>query len=353
MDPADGRRIIIEGLVPQIDNGAFDIKRTVGERVEVEADVFTDGHDVVTALLLVRAEGAQSWTELPMEELPNDRFRAEFQVTTLGRWVYTVGGWVDPFRSWRRDLAKRVAAGQDPAEELLVGGALVRAAGERAREAGKRADGRVLVGLAKALEQGDDVETRTRLALDVELAQLMARYTDRREETRHEPELGVRVDRERARFGSWYEMFPRSAAKVAGQHGTFKDCEALLPYVAGMGFDVLYLPPVHPIGRTKRKGKNNAVTAAPDDVGSPWAIGGAEGGHKSIHPQLGTAEDFRRFVAAAKGHGLEIAMDIAFQCSPDHPYVSEHPEWFRHRPDGTIKYAENPPKKYQDIYPID
>jgi starch synthase (maltosyl-transferring) len=353
MEPADGRRIIIEGVVPLVDDGAFDIKRTVGERVEVGADVFTDGHDVVTAILMVRAEGASTWTELPMEELPNDGFRAEFQVTSVGRWVYTVSGWVDPFRSWRRDLAKRVQAGQDPAEELLVGGALVRAAGDRAREAGRRADGRVLVGLAKALEQGDDAQARTRLALDVELAQLMARYADRREATTHAPELGVRVDRERGRFSTWYEMFPRSTSKVPGQHGTFKDCEALFPYVAGMGFDVLYLPPIHPIGLTKRKGKNNAVTAQPDDVGSPWAIGAREGGHKAIHPDLGTLADFRRFVAAAKSHGLEIAMDIAFQCSPDHPYVTDHPEWFRKRPDGSIQYAENPPKKYEDIYPFD
>ncbi|HVT59694.1 MAG TPA: alpha-1,4-glucan--maltose-1-phosphate maltosyltransferase [Thermoanaerobaculia bacterium] len=347
------RRVVIEKLRPQIDGGRFAIKRVVGEVVEIEVSVFADGHDSLTCLLLHRPERAGRWTETLLEELGNDRFRAAFTVTEIGRWLYTVTAWVDRFHTWRRDLRKRLDAGQDVALDLLAGAALVGAAGERARAGGRRADARVLAGLAKALEQGKEGEARLRLALDLELAQLMDRYADREHAVFHDRELAVVVDRERARFSTWYEMFPRSCSPEPGRHGTLRDCAARLPYVAGMGFDVLYLPPIHPIGRTHRKGKNNSPQAGPGDVGSPWAIGSAEGGHKSIHPQLGTAEDFRWLVAQARDHGLEVALDVAFQCSPDHPYVAEHPEWFRKRPDGAIQYAENPPKKYEDIYPFD
>ena len=350
----DGRRrVIIEGVAPEIDGGRFPIKRTVGERVVVEADAFTDGHDAITCRLAWRPASEKSWREVPMQALVNDRWRASFAVNEIGRWLYTVVAWVDHFKTWRRDFKKRVEAGQDVAIDLRIGAALVREAGERAAALRKTADGRILDALAQDLEgEGKDPAPRLRLALDDELAQLMDRYPDRRFATYYPRELAAVVDRERARYSTWYEMFPRSAGPE-GRHGTFRDCEGLLPYVAGMGFDVLYMPPIHPIGRTFRKGKNNKTEAEPDDVGSPWAIGAAEGGHKDIHPDLGTLEDFRRFQARARELGIELALDIAYQAAPDHPYVERHPEWFRQRPDGTIQYAENPPKKYQDIYPFD
>jgi starch synthase (maltosyl-transferring) len=342
------QRVIIEGVEPEVDCGRFPVKRTVGERVRVEADAFTDGHDAVTVRLLWRPESQEKWREAAMEPLGNDRWRAEFTPKEQGRWLYTVTAWVDRFKTWRRDLKKRVDAGQDVASDLLVGAELVREASERAA----KSDARVLAALAEDLEKKTDLSDRLALALDEELALLMDRHADRGSATVYSKELAVVVDRERARFSTWYEMFPRSTGPE-GKHGTFRDAEARLPYIAGMGFDVLYLPPIHPIGTTFRKGKNNAVTAEPGDVGSPWAIGAEEGGHKAILPELGMEEDFRRFVQKAREHGLEIALDVAFQTSPDHPYVKEHPEWFRKRPDGTIQYAENPPKKYQDIYPFD
>jgi starch synthase (maltosyl-transferring) len=356
MDDMAGRqRVVIDRVRPEIDGGRFAVKRTVGEKLTVEAHVFTDGHDAVACRLLARDERATAWSETVMEPLGNDVWQAELAITTLGRWRYSVTAWVDPFKSWRRDLHKRVDARQGQDEiglELLAGAALIAQASERARLAGRKAEARVLAGLARDLGQGRDVDARLRLALDEELAQLMDRHTDRALASTHR-ELPLVADRERARFSAWYEMFPRSCAPEPGRHGTFRDAAQRLPYVAEMGFDVLYLPPIHPIGITHRKGRNNSPRAEPGDVGSPWAIGSAEGGHKAIHPLLGTAEDFRWFVAQARDHGIEVAMDVAFQCSPDHPYVREHPEWFRKRPDGSIQYAENPPKKYEDIYPFD
>ena len=351
-DEAGRRRVVIDKVRPEIDGGRFPIKRVVGERVEVEADAFTDGHDSITCRLLWRPESQPRWNEMEMEALPNDLWRAEFTVSEQGRWLYSVVGWVDHFKTWRRDLRKRVDAGQDVALDLRVGAALVREAGQRAAQARKKADARVLEGLAEDLEADKDQEVRLLLALDDELAALMDRYADRRFATTYSHELGVVVDRVKARFSTWYEMLPRSCGP-AGRHGTFRDCEKRLRYIAEMGFDVLYLPPIHPIGTAFRKGKNNSLTPEPDDVGSPWAIGSEEGGHKAVDPRLGTLADFRRFLKKAAEHGLEIALDLAYQCSPDHPYVREHPEWFRKRPDGTIQYAENPPKKYQDIYPFD
>lgn len=347
-DNFEGRaRVVIEGVKPQIDCGAYPIKRVVGDTVTVEADVFADGHDVISCVVLYRKEGATEWAESPMEFLVNDRWRGSFQVTEIGRYEYTVMGWINRFKSWQRDLSKRVDAGQDVAVQLLIGAHLItdsaaRATGDDANRLRAYAD------IVRVPSQDG-----TRLALSSELAALMYRYEERLYATIYAPILPIVVDRERARFGAWYEMFPRSASLEPGRHGTFADVEARLPYIEAMGFDVLYLPPIHPIGRQFRKGKNNSTVAGPDDPGSPWAIGAAEGGHKAIHPQLGTLDDFRRLVAKASEHGLEIAMDIAFQASGDHPYLKEHPEWFRKRPDGTIQYAENPPKKYQDIYPFD
>ena len=351
-DEAGRRRVVIDKVRPEVDGGRFPIKRVVGETVEVEADAFTDGHDSIACRLLWRPESQTRWNETEMAALPNDLWRAAFTVSEQGRWLYSVLGWVDPFKTWRRDLRKRVDAGQDVTLDLRAGAALVREAGQRAGQARKKADGRVLAGLADDLEADKDQEVRLLLALDDELAALMDRYADRRFATVYPRELGAVVDRVKARFSTWYEMFPRSCGPE-GRHGTFRDCEKRLRYIAGMGFDVLYLPPIHPIGTAFRKGKNNSLTPGPDDAGSPWAIGSAEGGHKAVHPGLGTLADFRRLLEKAAEHGLEIALDLAYQCSPDHPYVREHPEWFRKRPDGSIQYAENPPKKYQDIYPFD
>jgi len=282
-----------------------------------------------------------------MESLDNDRWRATFEVTEIGAYLYTLQAWVDRFGSWRQGLAKKLQAGQDVAIDLLIGAGLVEEIANRAPPTDKKQLGNFISILRS--KQPDAGET----ALLPELAALMAKYSDRRWAVTYEKELRVNVDREKARFSTWYEMFPRSCASEPGVHGTLRDCEQQLPYVASMGFDVLYLPPIHPIGRSFRKGKNNEVNAGPEDVGSPWAIGAKEGGHKAIHPQLGTLEDFKRLVTKAKESGIEIALDIAFQCAPDHPYAREHPEWFRKRPDGSIQYAENPPKKYQDIYPLD
>lgn len=344
----DGRaRVVIDAVRPIVDGGQFAIKRVIGERVDVEADIFADGHDELSALLLFRKGEQGDWTELPMVPSVNDVWRAAFPVTDLGDYYYKVQAWVDRFRSWRRAMEKKLAAEQDVAVDLLVGAELV-------AEAAARASGGDRKTLADwATELRGEIETASALALSDALVELVAKYPDRRWALTYEKQLRVNVEREKARFSAWYEMFPRSCAATAGVHGTFKDCIAWLPYVASMGFDVLYLPPIHPVGLSFRKGKNNSPDALPGDVGSPWAIGATEGGHKAIHPQLGTLDDFNHFVACAKEHGLEIAIDIAFQCTPDHPYVKDHPEWFRGRPDGSIQYAENPPKKYQDIYPID
>lgn len=344
----EGRnRVIIESVTPEIDAGRFPIKRIIGEETLVEAVILADGHDALSGALLYRKDGASAWTEVPMEPLGNDRWRASFTVAELGRYQYTVQGWIDHFKTWSRDLAKRVKAGQDVSVDLLIGAELV----EGAHKHANKMSARWLTAFSKALRAGGDEAVRQ--ALSPELVRLMAVYGERKYITFYGKDLEIVVDRERARFGAWYELFPRSCASSPGEHGTFKDVERRLEYVASMGFDVLYLPPIHPIGFSFRKGRNNSTTAGPDDPGSPWAIGSSEGGHKAIHPELGTLEDFRRLVAAAAQYGIELALDIAFQCAPDHPYVAEHPEWFRKRPDGTIQYAENPPKKYQDIYPFD
>ncbi|MGH7477403.1 MAG: alpha-1,4-glucan--maltose-1-phosphate maltosyltransferase [Longimicrobiales bacterium] len=346
--PSGRRRVVIEGVSPQVDGGRFPVKRTIGDEVVVEADAFTDGQDAISCVLRWRRAGAQTWHEVPMRELVNDRWRGSFRVDALGRYQYAVVGWVDAFKTWRRDMFKRVEAAQDVTVDLLIGARLVQAAAQRA----SGADAARLGDLATRLEAANDLAAEVALADELDL--LMRAYPDRMRATEHDPGFTVWVDPVLARFSAWYELFPRSVSARRGTHGTFSDVERLLPEIAALGFDVLYLPPIHPIGRSKRKGRNNAITAGPDDVGSPWAIGAEEGGHKAVHPELGTAKDFRRLVRAAREeYGIEVALDIAFQAAPDHPYVREHPEWFRARPDGTIQFAENPPKKYQDIYPFD
>jgi len=349
--PVEGRntRVVIEGVKPEIDSGRFPAKRTIGEEVVVEADIFADGHEVLSAVLLHRKDGDSEWIESPMEPLVNDRWRGSFEVSELGTYCYTIVAWVDQFKSWRRDLSKKVEAGQEVEVDLLAGVQLIGEVGRRASSS----DAQLFRKWEKTLSSTQDREqARVRLALSEEVLTRMEKYSDRHSAVTYPKELQVQVDREKARFSTWYEMFPRSTASQPGRHGTFKDCEARLPYIAGMGFDVLYFPPIHPIGRTNRKGQNNAHVSGPNDPGTPWAIGAEEGGHKSIHPELGTLDDFRRLMAKARKYGIEIALDLAYQCSPDHPYVKEHPEWFRWRADGTVQYAENPPKKYEDIYPI-
>ncbi len=345
------RRVIVEGVHPEVDAGRFPIKRTVGEPVLVSADIFTDGHDTLAAALLYRRAGEDAWREVPMVAIGNDRWGASFTIDELRPYQYTVEGWVDRFESWRHELSKKVGAGQDVKSELLEGAALVRDTAARLGDGSS--DGSLLRQTSAALaDEAIDQAQRIARALTTSLADAMQRNPDRSRATRYDRVLGITVERELARFGAWYEMFPRSAGNDPGRSATFDEATRRLHYVASMGFDVLYLPPIHPIGTSFRKGKNNSLEPGPNDVGSPWAIGSDAGGHDAVEPGLGTLEDFRRFRESAERLGLEIALDLAYQASPDHPYVREHPEWFRQRPDGTIKYAENPPKKYQDIYPI-
>ncbi len=344
------RRVVIERVEPEVDGGRFPIKRTIGDKVQVRADIYADGHDVVRGVLRHRPVDASAWIEEEMRLVDNDRWQGIFKVETLGRHTYGVVAWVDGWGSWSADLQKRARAGQDISVDVLVGAEIARAAAERARGG----DAKKLAEAAAKLKEFavKDQEAAVRLAGSAELAVMVNRNRDRTADSQYEKELTVVVDPEKARFSAWYEMFPRSCTTDPKRHGTFRDCIERLGYIAGMGFDVLYLPPIHPIGKTERKGKNNSTTPLPEDTGSPWAIGAKEGGHKAIHAQLGTLEDLKQLQKAARERGIEIAIDIAFQSSPDHPYLKEHREWFRERPDGTVQYAENPPKKYQDIYPF-
>ena len=344
----DVRAAWIGNVWPELDGGRFPVKREVGELLEVTADILREGHEALAAVLRYRTVKDTEWHETRMEPLGNDRWIARFPLAENTRYVYSIEAYPDPYKSWVEDLQKRLAADMEVTSELLEGAELLRRTLPRAAGADrKRLEERLAEFEATALP-----EARAQILLSAETAELMETYPDRSGATRYDRELEVVVDRPRARFAAWYEMFPRSQGKTPGKHGTFKDCIDRLPDIVAMGFDVIYLPPIHPIGRSFRKGKNNSLPAGPDDPGSPWAIGNVVGGHKAVEPALGTLDDFRAFVRAARQAGLEIALDYALQCSPDHPYVKEHPEWFHARPDGTIKYAENPPKKYQDIYPL-
>jgi starch synthase (maltosyl-transferring) len=344
----DGRsRAVIEHVTPAVDGGRFAVKRVAGDRVDVEADCFADGHDVVACVLRWWREGERAFEEVPMTALGNDRWRASFKVEEIGRYRYTVAAWVDHFLSWRHDFARRVDP-EDIRVAALVGAELVQGAAARARGE----DRQRLKSWAAQLAKPAEAAALRALALDEALGALAARHPDRTFATLGPAEFPLVVDPPLAAHSSWYEFFPRSCGADAATHGTFADAMARLEYAARLGFDVVYLPPIHPIGRERRKGRNNTLAAGAGDVGSPWAIGAAEGGHKAVHPALGTPADFRRFVERARALGLEVALDVAFQCAPDHPYVAEHPEWFRRRPDGSVQYAENPPKKYQDIYPF-
>jgi starch synthase (maltosyl-transferring) len=364
MKPEEGRgRVIIEEIQPQVDCGRYPARRFLGDPITISAAIFSDGHDHVAAQLLYKHESERDWRAAPMTALTNDMWTSSFTADQIGTWVFAIQAWVDHFDTWRSDLRKRLAAQPDaqsldeatrnlPPRDIplafTIGAKLLDQAAARA----KGADAKQLRSIASSLRML--AEKKAALyedPLTLEIEELAARYPDLTCVTSSRG-LTLWIDRERARFSSWYELFPRSTSPDPSRHGTFADVEPLLPDIAAMGFDILYMPPIHPIGAAFRKGPNNSATAGPNDEGSPWAIGSSEGGHKAIHPKLGTFADFDHLVAAAHANGMELALDIAFQCSPDHPWVKEHPDWFIHRPDGTIQYAENPPKKYQDIYPL-
>ena len=371
MKPEEGRkRVIIEAIQPQVDCGRYPVRRIIGDRIAISAAIFSDGHDHVAARLLFKHESERQWRSTPMTALGNDLWSAGFTVEQLGAWTYTIQAWVDHFDTWCDDLKKRLAAQPDPASPdparrdlppqdipvaFEIGAQLLDQTAARAGASGKEsksADVKRLKTIAASLRAlAGQKLALYEYPLSPEIEQLAARYPDLAFAS-DAKELRLWVDRERARFSSWYELFPRSASPDPTRHGTFADVESRLPEIAGMGFDILYLPPIHPIGAAFRKGPNNTPSTDPGDPGSPWAIGSPEGGHKAIHPQLGTFAEFDHLVAAVRANGMELALDIAIQCSPDHPWVKQHPDWFLHRPDGTIQYAENPPKKYQDIYPL-
>ena len=340
-------RIRIEHPQPAVDGGRFAVKRTPGEPIVATADILRDGHDVLRAAVLYRKAGQRKWQEVPMEHLDahvkGDRWGATFAVDEMGPWEWTVQAWTDPFAAWVEEMRRKIAFGQENLESEIAEGALMlRETADRAKATGRK----LIEHALRILEDPDAPDSAKHdAALGEELFRAVESAQERHECTTMEPAIGIEVDRERARFGSWYELFPRS-------WGGFTGVTQAIPQLAELGFDVLYLPPVHPIGVTNRKGRNNALTAGPDDPGSPWAIGGAEGGHDAIHPELGTLEEFEEMVRTGREHGCEIALDWAIQCSADHPWLTEHPEWFHRRPDGTLKYAENPPKKYQDIYNV-
>ena len=343
------RPILIEGVQPVVDGGRYPCKRAVGDRLEVSADIFKEGHDLLDAMILYRAMDESRWSEAPMRPVGNDRWSGQFPLERNTRYAVTIEAWTNTFGSWVEEMERRTAGGQtDLGSELLEGYELVRRAAAHAVAEGAGT-------LRLALERYDAAssqQARLDLLLDPALRQVVSRVQERKDRARYDRELEVIVDRVRAAWGAWYELFPRSQGLVPGRQGTFADCIRRLPEIKELGFDVVYLPPIHPIGRTHRKGPNNALEAGPSDPGSPWAIGGPEGGHTAVHPDLGTLDDFKHFLQAAQGLGIEVALDLAIQCSPDHPWVREHPEWFYQRPDGTLKYAENPPKKYQDIYAV-
>ncbi len=341
--------IIIEAVQPEINSGRYPIKREVGDRLDVSADIFKEGHDVLAAVLRYRTIKEASWHEATMAHVDNDRWAGHFDLQENTRYLYTIGAFTNTFESWRQEVIKKSQAGERIESELLEGRALVERTAKRAGEQDKAR----LAAFLKRWRSSDTQEAQLSLALNEELSELVECHQERTGWTLYNRELELVVDRVRARYGAWYEIFPRSQGTIPGKGSTFKECEKRLPAIRAMGFDVLYLTPIHPIGRTNRKGKNNSLTPTPTDPGSPYAIGNELGGHDAVDPSLGTIEDFDRFEKAVRAQGMELALDFAINCSPDHPYVKEHPEWFAHRPDGTIKYAENPPKKYQDIYNLD
>jgi len=342
-------RVVIENIVPEIDGGRFPIKRVLKENVNINVDLFTDGHNLVCGKILYRYIGDKEWNSVDLFSLGNDVFEGDFYVKKVGIWEYTIIAWIDEFATWQRDLKKRLSVDADIIIDMQIGIELL-------KKGIKNAPERIKNKLKKTIVLINNKKSKVKslnAALDSDLLQIMYEYGERKNLSVYEKNLQIIVDSEIAGFSAWYEMFPRGNWGDCKGKGTFKTVEKRLDYIKNMGFNVLYFPPIHPIGIEFRKGKNNSVKAKKKDVGSPWAIGGISGGHKSILSELGTIKDFEGLVKKAKKKGIHIALDLAYQCSPDHPYVKEHPEWFKKRPDNTIQYAENPPKKYQDIYPID
>jgi starch synthase (maltosyl-transferring) len=346
--------VVIERIEPQIDGGRHRVKAVAGDLVEVTADIFRDGPDLLQAVVRYRGPQDRTWQETPMTLVENDRWAGAFSPGHVGCFKYTIEAWTDDYGTWRRNLIKKVEVGDDVELEIEEGARLIEA---RLKTIATTKERKAMIEAVDTMRTrskegaGSFHDPRIVAALSDAVGMTMTKYPDRSRSTVYKPLLEMRVDRERARFGAWYEFFPRSTGPK-GKHGTFKTAMKRLPAIADMGFDVVYLPPIHPIGTAFRKGKNNNLMASPKDVGSPWAIGGPEGGHTTIHPDLGTIDDFDAFVEEAERLGMEVALDYAIQCSPDHPWVKEHPEWFHHRPDGSIRYAENPPKKYQDVYHV-
>ena len=348
------RSIVIERIAPELDGGRYPVKRVVGDQLLVTADIFADGHDLLDAAILIRADDETSWRRAPMRPIDNDRWSGHVELLRNRRHAYAVEAWRDAFGSWREGLRKKLEAGVAVPNEIEEGRLLLEAALRRSEEAEAGDDALRIRAALDSLKRARSQATRAAALVGEDLLAAVRRHPDLRFASRS-PDLPLVVDRERARFGGWYELFPRSQGRDPSQPvaTTFADAAWRLPGIAEMGFDVVYLPPIHPIGRTNRKGRNNSLDADPDDVGSPYAIGSADGGHDVVARELGGLREFLDFREAVEAHGMELAMDLAIQAAPDHPYVRSHPEWFRHSPDGTIKYAENPPKKYQDIYPID
>ena len=340
-------RIVIENVLPQLDGGSHFIKRIVGQQVTVTADVFSDGHDVIECSVKYKHESEKKWHEVRMHSINEDEWSASFKVDKQGFYSYCVEGWVDYALNWQHGTERKIQDNQYVKSELLEGAEYIEAILKKSDASEKEYLNR-LIHLFKTESEYDQA---VREATSYQLKTIFKKYPVLYIENKS-TELQVYVDRKKALFSTWYEFFPRSSSDEYGKHGTFKDCEKLLPRVAAMGFDVLYFPPIHPIGEVNRKGKNNATNAADGDVGSPWGIGSHYGGHQSTHPALGSIKEFKALVKKAQDLGIEVAMDYALQAAPDHPYVKDFPQWFKWRPDGTVQYAENPPKKYQDIQPI-
>jgi starch synthase (maltosyl-transferring) len=340
-------RIIIENILPQLDGGSFYIKRIINQKVVVTAAVFSDGHDVVESCVKFKHEKDKKWQEVRMNPTQNDEWISEFTVEKQGLYSYYIQAWVDYALNWQHGTERKIKDNQFVKSELLEGAAYCQDILKLVNKEQKT----FLSNAIKVFQDEKVYDQAIKIALSDELHQIFKQYPTRIL-ANQSSELQVYVDRKKALFSTWYEFFPRSASEISGKHGTFKDCERLLPRVVEMGFDTLYFPPIHPIGEVNRKGKNNATTALLGDVGSPWGIGSHFGGHQSTHPELGTIADFKALVKKAKALGIEVAMDYALQAAPDHPYVKDFPQWFKWRPDGTVQYAENPPKKYQDIQPI-
>lgn len=344
---SEGRkRVIIENVFPEIDGGKYPLKRVPGEKIDVKAFVISDGHDHLTVSLCWRHESENNWNQKEMKLLYNDEWTGDFRVEKRGTYFYTVKAWVDHFKTWRAGINKKLAAKVDVTVDLIIGMNMLEHASLRATGA----DAGLLKSASKAL--CDRAKNYEAVYTDTVVETAASRYPDQEIISTYAKELPVFVEREKALFSTWFELFPRSTSGSSDKHGTFRDTEKMLPLIKEMGFDVLYFPPIHPVGEKNRKGKNNALKAGKDDHGSPWAVGSKDGGHKAVNPLLGTMEDFERLVKKANAAGIEVALDIAFQCAPDHPYLKDHPEWFHWRPDGSIQYAENPPKKYEDIVPF-